>query len=93
MKSPEGTVELKAYTTKEIAALYGISTKTFRTWMLPHQCTIGAKTGRYFTVLQVRLIFDKLGLPGYYTLLFLPLFLPLFESNEYIAFGITQGMA
>jgi uncharacterized protein YjcR len=55
---------VKAYTTKEMAALYGISPKTFRTWMQPHKLQVGEKAGRYFTALQVRIIFERLGLPG-----------------------------
>ena len=57
-------ITVKAYTTKELAAMYGISSKTFRTWLYPYTELIGEKHGRYFTVLQVRLMFEKLGLPG-----------------------------
>lgn len=53
----------KPCTLKELAALYNVSTKTIRTWLLPHQPFIGQKTGRYYTTLQVRIIFDKLGTP------------------------------
>jgi hypothetical protein len=55
---------IRGYTLKELAALYGVSTKCLRTWMLPHNEHIGDKKGRYFTALQVRIIFDRLGLPG-----------------------------
>ena len=55
---------VKAYTTKELAAMYGISPKTLRTWLTPHKELIGLKMGRYFTALQVRLIFERLGIPG-----------------------------
>ena len=54
---------VKAYTIKELADLYGISVKTFRTWLRPHLHVIGKKCGRYFTALQVRKIFDILGIP------------------------------
>ncbi len=57
-------IGLKAYTTKELAAMYGISTKTFRAWLTPHKEHIGLKTGSYFTVLQVKIIFERFGLPG-----------------------------
>jgi hypothetical protein len=62
--STTGEILVKAYTSKELAAMYGISTKTFRTWLRPHVQAIGEKNGRYFTALQIRLIFEKLGIPG-----------------------------
>jgi uncharacterized protein YjcR len=54
---------VKAYTITEIAALYGISIKTIKTWLKPHAAAIGEKQGRYFTTLQVRIIFEKIGTP------------------------------
>ncbi len=62
--NPMNEVTLKAYTIKELAAMYGISTKTFRGWLIPHKEIIGLKTGRYFTALQVKIIFERFGLPG-----------------------------
>ena len=62
--STTGEITVKAYTSKELAAMYGISTKTFRTWLQPHTKSIGEKQGRYFTALQVRLIFERMGIPG-----------------------------
>ncbi|MFT3979453.1 MAG: MerR family transcriptional regulator [Ferruginibacter sp.] len=56
--------QARPYTNKELAALYGVSTKTLRTWLLRHQQSIGPKSGRYFTSKQVRIIFDGLGEPG-----------------------------
>lgn len=55
---------IKGYTVRELAGFYGISPKTFRTWLKPHLVNIGEKQGRYYTALQVRIIFEKLGLPG-----------------------------
>lgn len=54
---------IKPYTSKELAGLYGVSAKTLRTWLQPHQPAIGEKISRYFTSLQVRIIFEKLGAP------------------------------
>ena len=54
---------VKAYTFKELSALYGISVRTFKTWLQPHAGIIGEKNGWYFTTLQVRTIFEKLGEP------------------------------
>ena len=54
---------IKACTLKELAALYGVSTKCLRTWLQPHLPSIGTKKGKYFTTLQVAIIFEKLGTP------------------------------
>ncbi len=56
-------VTVKAYTLKELSAIYGISPRAFKTWLLPHEDVIGKKKGWYYTTLQVRLIFERLGLP------------------------------
>ena len=55
--------EIKPYTTKEIAAFFGVAPKTLLKWIKPFQEAIGKKQGRYFTVAQVETIFDKLGMP------------------------------
>jgi len=54
---------VKPYTVKELAGLYGVSTKTLRTWMMPHKEAIGERVSRYFTALQIQTIFDRLGMP------------------------------
>lgn len=54
---------VKPYTSKELAALYGVSTKTLRTWLKPHGEAVGKKVSRYFTALQIQIIFEKLGAP------------------------------
>jgi hypothetical protein len=61
--STTGEITVKAYTTKELAALYGISSKTIKTWLQPYTTLIGEKRGRYYTTLQVRTIFEKIGEP------------------------------
>jgi hypothetical protein len=53
----------KAYTMKELSAMYGISSKAFKTWLEPHEDAIGKKKGWYHTALQVRIIFSKLREP------------------------------
>jgi hypothetical protein len=62
--STTSEILVKGYNSKELSALYGISPKTFKTWLEPHLETVGEKRGRYFTALQVRLIFEILGIPG-----------------------------
>jgi hypothetical protein len=53
----------KAYTMKELSAMYGISSKAFKTWLEPHEEAIGKKKGWYYTALQVQMIFERIGLP------------------------------
>jgi uncharacterized protein YjcR len=48
---------------KELADIYGVSTKTLRTWILRHQDAIGDRMGKYYTTLQVKIIFERLGEP------------------------------
>lgn len=58
------SIEIKAYSISELARMYGISNKSMNRWLKPHADVIGKREGRYYTALQVRIIFDKLGLPG-----------------------------
>ena len=53
----------KPCTLKELAASYGVSTKTLRTWLQPHKEAIGERISRYFTALQIRMIFERIGEP------------------------------
>lgn len=57
-------LEIKPYTKKELAAVYGISPRSFYTWIKKIQSDVGPKRGKYFNVNQVRIIIEKLGLPG-----------------------------
>ncbi len=54
---------VKTATTKELAAMYGVSTKTFRTWLMPHLNAVGERKSRYYTARQIRIIFERLGEP------------------------------
>jgi hypothetical protein len=56
-------VEVKAYSKKEIAKLYGISVKVLRKWLAPAIATIGEYQGKSYTPKQVQAIFDHLGEP------------------------------
>ena len=55
---------IKPYTKKELAEIYGISPRSFCTWFKKIEPEVGKKVGKYFSVNQVRLIIEKLGLPG-----------------------------
>lgn len=54
---------IKACTFKELTSLYGVSPKTMRKWLQPHLESIGKKISIYYTVKQVKIIFEKLGEP------------------------------
>lgn len=57
-------IELKPHNLKELAALYGVDPRTMRTWLKPHEAAIGEKMGNYYSVLQVKTILLKLGVPS-----------------------------
>lgn len=54
---------VKSATVRELAALYSVSPKTFRNWLLPHRQKIGERRGHYYTARQIRIIFELLGEP------------------------------
>ena len=56
-------INLKPYSYKELITLYGVSQRTFKTWLNPFMHEIGEKHGRYFNVKQIEVIFRKLGFP------------------------------
>ena len=58
------TIQLKAYSAGELAKLYGVNWRTFKKWLIPFEAEIGEKRGRFYTITQVKIIFDKLSLPA-----------------------------
>ncbi len=62
MKTPK--IQLKAYSLSEVAVIYEVSGKTLNTWLKPFKNEIGKKVGRYYTPKQMKLIFERLGLPN-----------------------------
>lgn len=59
-----GKIEIKPYSKQELADMYKISVRSMTRWLLPFEKTIGKRQGWYYNLIQVRYIFDKLGLPG-----------------------------
>jgi hypothetical protein len=55
--------EIRPYSTKELAGIYNVCDKTMKKWINPFVAEIGVKNGRYYSVAQVKIIFDKLGVP------------------------------
>jgi hypothetical protein len=56
-------LEVKPYTKKELAAIYCIRVRSLSNWVNKFP-EVGPKNGKYYTVIQVRTIIEKLGLPG-----------------------------
>ena len=57
-------IQIKTYSVKEVAVLYGISRKTLRKWLIPFAKEIGKRKGHLYNPKQMVVIFDKLGIPG-----------------------------
>ena len=64
MSTTTNVVEIKPYSLTELAALYGISNRIMKSWLAPHSVAVGDKVGRLYNTLQVKIIFERLGLPG-----------------------------
>jgi hypothetical protein len=56
-------LEVRPFTHGQLCALYGISDKTLTNWLKPFRDLIGERRGHFYTVVQVEIIFDKLGVP------------------------------
>jgi hypothetical protein len=63
-KPQEKVRERETYTKKELAALYELSPRAFFTMFKPFEEIVGKKEGRYYSRLQVVIIFEKLGRPS-----------------------------
>ena len=55
--------EIRPYSVRDLAGIYGCCEKTMKKWIKPFLPEIGAKNGRYYSVAQVKIIFEKLDLP------------------------------
>jgi hypothetical protein len=64
MSTTNYVVEIKPYSLTELSGLYGISNGIMKKWLAPHNEAIGEKVGRLYNTLQVKIIFEKLGLPS-----------------------------
>ncbi|MBO9565554.1 MAG: hypothetical protein J7621_22445 [Niastella sp.] len=58
-----GSMPLHAYSVQDLARLYRINKVTFKKWIKPFEADIGERIGHFYTVKQVLVIIDKLGLP------------------------------
>lgn len=60
----ENSIELRPHNLKELMALYKISYKTLKKWLKPFERELGERVGYYYTIPQVKKIFEFLGIPG-----------------------------
>ena len=56
-------IVIKPYSIGELAKLYDVDRKTFRTWLKPIIKELGKREGRYYNIRQVKIIFKKLDFP------------------------------
>jgi hypothetical protein len=49
-----------AYTATDLARMYNVLRKTFLKWVKPLEEAIGERIGRYYTIMQVKVIIEKL---------------------------------
>lgn len=64
MSTTNYVVEIRPYSLTELSRLYGISNGIMKRWLSPHNEAIEEKVARLYNTLQVKFIFEKLGLPG-----------------------------
>ena len=64
MSITENKIEIKPYSITELARIYGVTNRTMKNWINRHDEAVGLKVGRLYTTLQIKIIFEKLGLPG-----------------------------
>lgn len=64
LKTTNTITKLRFYTKKELADMYETTPKTFSRWLKPHEHLIGAKIGRSYSIAQVKVIFQALGMPA-----------------------------
>ena len=57
-------IKLRAYSLKELSGMYECSGKSMKTWIAPFKQEIGQRVGRFYTPRQMKIIFEKLGVPG-----------------------------
>ena len=57
-------IPLRRYSIKELSALYHVHKSTFLGWLKPFQKDIGQRDGHFYTIAQVKIIFQKLDTPS-----------------------------
>lgn len=58
-----GNFQLRAYTIAELALVYGVCKRTIKKWIKPFAQDIGPRQGHFYSISQVEIIINKIGLP------------------------------
>ena len=61
-------ISVNFYTLKELAEIYKVCIPTFKRMIAPYEHLIGEHKGRYYSIIQVKLIFQHVDLPSPYTM-------------------------
>jgi hypothetical protein len=56
-------IQIKPYSKRQLAGMYEVSAKVFQTWLDPLEKELGPRVGRLYTPRQVKIIFQKVGMP------------------------------
>ncbi len=65
MKEEEKKViRVMPYTTKQLSVIYNVDRRTFYKWLNDIKNDLGKRNGYYWSIPQVKMIFQKLSLPA-----------------------------
>lgn len=56
-------VRARPCSVKELSTMYGVCRRTMCKWLVPYADDLGKRQGRYYSIKQVEIIFEKLGIP------------------------------
>lgn len=56
-------VPVKPYTLTELSKIYGVCNRTLKKWINEFKAEVGEKKGRFYTIPQVKVIFQNLCFP------------------------------
>jgi hypothetical protein len=60
----ETIIPIRPYNNTELARIYGVDRGTIRNWLLRMSEKLGERTGNYWMIPQVKIIFKHLDLPS-----------------------------
>lgn len=60
---PTGQHIIKPSSLADLSLRYSVSKKTFKKWLSPFHEEIGPRLGHFYSIHQVRVIYEKLGVP------------------------------
>ncbi|MBK7128257.1 MAG: hypothetical protein IPM74_12475 [Crocinitomicaceae bacterium] len=58
MEFENNDLDIKPYTHKQLAAMYGTTGRTLNTWMDAFREELGERYGHYYTIKQVKIILN-----------------------------------